>query len=123
MDNNLESDVKYAPYKEIAKKKALDYYYVNREMIREKNKYRYQSLSPEQKQKRQEASKRWYNNQSPEKKEDLRQKARKYQNNRYHNLMVEVKLTSMLQEFLFSIRISIIIYPKLCFIIIYNIFL
>ena len=123
MDNNLESDVKYAPYKEIAKKKALDYYYVNREMIREKNKNRYQSLSPEQKQKRQEASKRWYNNQSPEKKEDLRQKARKYQNNRYHNLMVEVKLTSMLQEFLFCIKISIIIYPKLCFIIIYNIFL
>ena len=34
----------------------------------EKNKNRYQSLSPEQKKKRQEASKRWYNNQSPENK-------------------------------------------------------
>ena len=36
MENNLESDVKYVPYKEIAKKRALDYYYVNREMRREK---------------------------------------------------------------------------------------
>ena len=91
MENNLESDVKYVPYKEIVKKKALDYYYANKKMIREKNKNRYQSLSPEQKKKRQEVSKRWYNNQSPEKKEDLRQKARKYHKNRYHNLMVEVK--------------------------------
>ena len=90
MENNLESDVKYVPYKEIAKKRALDYYYVNREMIREKNKNRCQSLSPEQKIKRQEASKRWYNNQSPEKK-DLREKAREYHKNRYHNLMIEVK--------------------------------
>ena len=68
MENNLESDVKYVPYKEIVKKKALDYYYANKKMIREKNKNRYQSLSPEQKKKRQEASKRWYNNQSPENK-------------------------------------------------------
>ena len=91
VENNLESDVTYVTYKEIAKKKALDYYYANREMIREKSKNRYQSLSPEQKKKRQEASKRWYNNQSPGKKEDLRQKARKYHKNRCHNLMVEVK--------------------------------
>ena len=68
MENNLESDVKYVPYKEIVKKKALDYYYANKKLIREKNKNRYQSLSPEQKKKRQEASKRWYNNQSPENK-------------------------------------------------------
>ena len=68
MENNLESDVKYVPYKEIVKKKALDYYYANKKMIREKNKNRYQSLSPEQKKKRQEASKRWYNNKLPEKK-------------------------------------------------------
>ena len=91
MENNLESDVKYVPYKENAKKRALDYYYANREMIREKNKNRYQSSSPEQKKKRQEPSKRWYNNQSPEKKEDLREKAREYHKNRYHNLMVAVK--------------------------------
>ena len=68
MENNLESDVKYVLYKDIAKKKALDYYYANREILCEKNKNRYQSLSPEQKKKRQEASKRWYNNQSPENK-------------------------------------------------------
>ena len=57
MENNLESDAKYGPYKEIAQKKALDYYYAIREMIREENKNRYQSLSPEQRKKRQEASK------------------------------------------------------------------
>ena len=91
MENNLESDVKYVSYKENAKKRALDYYYANREMVREKNKNRYESSSPEQKKKRQEASKRWYNNQSPEKKEDLREKAREYHKNRYHNLMVAVK--------------------------------
>ena len=91
MENNLESDVKYVPYKENAKKRALDYYYANREMIREKNKNRYQSSSPEQKKKRQEASKRWHNNQSPEKKEDLREKAREYHKNRDLNLMVAVK--------------------------------
>ena len=68
MENNLESDVKYVLYKDIAKKKALDYYYANREMICEKNKNRYQFLSPQRKKKRQEASKRWYNNQSPENK-------------------------------------------------------
>ena len=29
MENNLESDGKYVPYKENVKKRALDYYYAN----------------------------------------------------------------------------------------------
>ena len=40
MANNLESDIKYIPYKEIVKKRALDYYYANKQ-ISEKNKNRY----------------------------------------------------------------------------------
>ena len=46
-------------------------------MICEKNKNRYQSLSPEQKKKRQEASKRWYNNQSHENKRRFETKGAK----------------------------------------------
>ena len=33
MTNNLESDVKYVPYKEVVKKRALEYYYANKEAI------------------------------------------------------------------------------------------
>ena len=93
MANNLESDIKYIPYKEIVKKKALDYYYANKQIISEKNKNRYQSLSPEQEQKkkRQENAKQWFNKQSPEKQADLRENARQYHKNRHHNLMVAVK--------------------------------
>ena len=46
-------------------------------MVCEKNKNRYQSLSPEQKKKRQEASKRWYNNQSHENKRRFETKGAK----------------------------------------------
>ena len=49
MTNNFESDIKYVPYKEFVKKRALDYYYANKEIISEKNKNKYKSLSPEQK--------------------------------------------------------------------------
>ena len=51
MTNDFESDKKYVPYKVIVKKRALGYYYANREVISEKNKSRYQSMSPEQKKK------------------------------------------------------------------------
>ena len=91
MTNDLESDKKYVPYKVIVKKRALGYYYANREVISEKNKSRYQSMSPEQKKKRQDNTKRWLNNLSPERQAELKQKAREYHKNRYHNLMVEVK--------------------------------
>ena len=79
MSNNFESDIKYVPYKEVVKKKALEYYYANKEVISKKNKSKYKSLSSEQKKKTQENTKRWLDKQSPEKKEELRQKARNYQ--------------------------------------------
>ena len=91
MTNNFESDIKYVPYKEFVKKRALDYYYANKEIISEKNKNKYKSLSPEKKKKRQENTKWWLNKQSPEKQEELKQKAREYHRSRYHNLMVAVK--------------------------------
>ena len=75
-------------------KKALDYYYANKEIISEKNKSKYESLSPEQKKKRQEDTKRWLNKLSPEKQEELRQKNKEYHKiryHRYHNHMVAVK--------------------------------
>ena len=53
MTNNSESNIKLVPYKELGRKKALDYYYANREVIMEKNRNRYRQ---------------WYNRQSPEKK-------------------------------------------------------
>ena len=90
MTNNFGSDIKYVPYKELVKQRALDYYYANKEIISEKNKTEYKSLSPKQKKKRQENTKRWLSRQSPEKQKELRQKAREYHKNRYHNLMVAV---------------------------------
>ena len=91
MSNNFESDIKYVPYKEVVTKKALEYYYANKEVISEKNKSKYKSLSPEQKTKRQESTKRWLDKQSPEKKQELKQKVRDYQKNRFHNHMVQAE--------------------------------
>ena len=36
MSNNFESDIKYVPYKDVVKKRALEYYYANKEVISEK---------------------------------------------------------------------------------------
>ena len=91
MTNDIESEVKSVPYKEVAKKTTLEYYYANKEIISEKNKNRYQSMSPEQKKKRQGYTKQWFNRQSPEKQGELRQKAREYHKDRYHNSMVAVR--------------------------------
>ena len=49
MTNNLKSDIKYIPYKEIVKRSALEYYYANKEITSQKNKNKCQSLSPKQK--------------------------------------------------------------------------
>ena len=89
MTNNSENDIKFIPYKEVVKKKALDYYYANREVIIEKNRNRYRALSPEEKKKRYESKKEWYDRQSPEKKPKMKQKQREYNKNRYNNLMVK----------------------------------
>ena len=74
MTNNSKNDIKLVPYKEAARKKALDYYYANREVIMKKNRNRYRALSPEEKKKRYESNRQWYNRQSPEKKAEMKEK-------------------------------------------------
>ena len=91
MANNSENDIKLLPYQEVARKKALGYYYTNRKVIMEKNRNRYRALSPEEKKKRNESNRQWYNRQSPEKKAEMKQKQKEYCKNRYNKLMVEVK--------------------------------
>ena len=89
MTNNSESDIKLVPYKELARKKALDYYYANREVIMEKNRNRYSALSPEEKKKRYESNRQWYNNHL-KKKAKMKEKQKKYNKSKYHNLMVKI---------------------------------
>ena len=36
MENNSQSDTQYIPYKEFAKKRAIEYYHNNKEKIKEK---------------------------------------------------------------------------------------
>ena len=89
MENNLESDVKYVPYKENAKKRALDYYYANREMIREK---KIDNNPCRLNKKRRD--KNPLNNGviiKRQKKRRFQTKTREYHKNKYHNLMVAVK--------------------------------
>ena len=61
-----ESDIKYVPYKELVKKRALEYYYANKEAICQKRKDKYKLLPPEEKKRLQENNRQWYNNQTPE---------------------------------------------------------
>ena len=50
MTNDFESEKKYVPYKEMVKKRGLNYYYyANKEVKREKSKSRHQSMSSEKK--------------------------------------------------------------------------
>ena len=91
MTNNCESDIKYVPYKEVVKKRALEYYYANGEAISEKRKEKYKQLLPEDKKKLLEYNKQWFNNQSPERQEEMRIRARKYHENRYDNMIVMVR--------------------------------
>ena len=90
MTDNFESDIKYVPYKEVVKKKALEYYYANKDAISQKRKDKYKQVSPEDKKKLLEYNKQWFNNQLSERQLELQQKARKYKN-RYDNLMVRVR--------------------------------
>ena len=53
MSTNTECDVKYIPYKEFIKQKRLEYCNKNKEEIRQKARDKYNSLSPEEKKKRQ----------------------------------------------------------------------
>ena len=90
MTDNFKNITKLVPYKEIAKKKALEYYHANKEAINQRRKERYKQLSIEDKQKLLEYNRCWFNNQSPERQLELREKARKYHKDRYNNKMVEV---------------------------------
>ena len=90
MTDNFESDIKYIPYKEVIKKRALDYYCANKEAISQKRKDKYKQLPPEDKKNLLEYNKQWFNNQSPERQLELRENVRKYHKNRYDNLMVRV---------------------------------
>ena len=90
MTHNFESDIKYVPYKEVVKKKALEYYYANKDAISQKRKDKYKQVSPEDKKKLLEYNKQWFNNQLSERQLELQQKARKYKN-RYDSLMVRVR--------------------------------
>ena len=86
-----ESDIKYVPYKELVKKRALEYYYANKEAICQKRKDKYKLLPPEEKKRLQKNNRQWYNNQTPEKQQEMRIKARKYNKNRYDNMIVKVR--------------------------------
>ena len=90
MTHNFESDIKYVPYKEVVKKKALEYYYANKDAISQKRKDKYKQVSPEDKKKLLEYNKQWFDNQLSERQLELQQKARKYKN-RYDYLMVRVR--------------------------------
>ena len=61
MSTNNERDVQYISYKEIVKQKALEYYHKNKEKIKERERNKYNSLSPEEKKKRREYRKEWFN--------------------------------------------------------------
>ena len=60
MTSNCECNIEYIPYKEIVKQTALAYYYKNKEKIKEKNKNKCNSLTLEERKKRQEYNKEWF---------------------------------------------------------------
>ena len=70
MENNYQSDIQCILYKEIVKKRSRDYYHNNKQKIKEKNKIKYESITPEEKKKRQEYKKEWFNRQSIESKKN-----------------------------------------------------
>ena len=49
MTDNFDSNKKLTPYKEIVKKRALEYYYANKEAISQKRKEKYKQMPPEDK--------------------------------------------------------------------------
>ena len=51
MTDNFDSNKKLTPYKEIVKKRELEYYYENKEAISQKRKEKYKQMPPEVKKK------------------------------------------------------------------------
>ena len=74
MTDNSQCNIKYILYKEIVKQKSKEYYHKNKEIIKEKNKNKYNSLSLEEKKKRQEYNKEWFKKQPIEKQQELKEK-------------------------------------------------
>ena len=66
MTDNFDSNKKLTPYKEIVRKRALEYYYANKEAISQKWKEKYKQMPPEDKKKLAEYNKQWFNRQSAE---------------------------------------------------------
>ena len=92
MTDNFDSNKKKThTIKEIVKKRALEYYYANKEAISQKRKEKYKQMPLEDKKKLVEYNKQWFNKQTPERQQELQEKARKYHKNRYDNLMVRVR--------------------------------
>ena len=88
----IKNNNEFIPYKEIIKKRALDYYHANKDAINQKRNGKYANPPLEDKKKKeQEKDKQWYNNLTLEKQQELRIKARKYHKNRYDNMMGRVK--------------------------------
>ena len=77
MTVSCQCNMQYIPYKEI-------------ERIQERTKNKYNSLSFEEKKKRQEYNKECFKKQPIEKQQELKEKARQYHRNRYYNLMITV---------------------------------
>ena len=90
MTYNLNTKEDLIPCKEIAKKRALEYYHANEVAISHKRKEGYKQLSPEDKKKLLEYNRQWFNNQTPKRQLELPKKAQEYIKNRYDNLMVKV---------------------------------
>ena len=91
MTDNFDSNKKLTPYKEIVKKRELEYYYENKEVISQKRKEKYRQMPPEAKKKLVEYSKQWFNRQTLERQRELQEKARKYHKDRYDNMLVRVR--------------------------------
>ena len=66
MTDNFDSNKKLTPYKEIVKKRAIDYYYTNKEAISQKRKQKYKQMPVKDKTKLAEYNKQWFNKQTPE---------------------------------------------------------
>ena len=105
MTNNLKSIAKYAAYKEVPKKRALECYYANKEVISQKRKDKYKQLPTEDKRKLQEYGKQWFNKQTPEKQLELKQKARKYHKNIYDDIMIRTIIENNVWFFLLFLLI------------------
>ena len=87
MTDNFDSNKKLTPYKEIVKKRALDYY-TNKEAISQKRKEKQKQMPLDDKTKLVDYNKQCFNKQTPERQREIKQKASIYHKNRYDNMMI-----------------------------------